>query len=41
MENSVKVNDALKEGVNPSTGFQLDDLDANQSIKIEFQVTVN
>lgn len=41
VENSVKVNDALKEGVNPSTGFQLDDLDANQSIKIEFQVTVN
>lgn len=41
VENSVEINGAAKEGLNPATGFALDDLDAGQSHTVTFQVLVN
>ena len=40
VENSFKVDGIVKDGANPQNGVQLNDLNANGSITIEFQVEV-
>lgn len=41
VENSVKIDDVSMENYNPETGFNLKDLNQNESIKVEFKVIVN
>lgn len=41
VENSVKIDSAEQLGYNPSTGFSLKDLGPNETIMVEFKVTVN
>lgn len=41
VENSVKIDDVSMENYNPETGFSLKDLNQNESIKVEFKVTIN
>lgn len=41
VEGSVTINSESQPNLNPSTGFALPDLDANQTITVEFSVTVN
>lgn len=38
---SVKIDNVAKAGLNPVTGFDLEDLAVNQTIVVEFQVTVS
>lgn len=38
--NSVQINDVVQEGLNPETGFKLDDLDPGAQIKVKFNVKV-
>lgn len=40
VENSVKVNDVSMPNYNPNTGFNLEELDVNKSIKVSFDVRV-
>ena len=41
VENSVKIDSEEQLGYNPSTGFSLKDLGPNETIMVEFKVTVN
>lgn len=41
VENSVKLDGETKEGYNPETGFELKNLNAGDSVSVEFRVKVN
>ena len=41
VEGSVRIDDVAHADYNPETGFNLDDLDANKTIKVVFKVQVN